>query len=365
MIPSLLAMIRKEFHQIRRDPVMLRLIFLAPLIQLMVLAYAISTDVKYIGMAVYDFDRSALSRAFVRSMSAGEYFIPTRGEGSLLESERNLLTGDHDVNLVIRPDFSKRLQTSRPVTLGFVADGANANSASIAMGYAGRITAQFVQSQFGSKRQVTLRERILYNPEGESVYFMVPGIVAVLLTMITVLLTSMGIVRERERGTLEQLMVTPIPTPALILGKIIPFAILGYAEMSIALAVGIFWFDIPFAGSWGLLYGLAFVYLLTTLGLGMLISTLTTTQQQAMFFTWFFTIFAILTSGFFVPIENMPSVVQKLTYLNPLRYFMTIVRGIMMKGAGLDELFYEALALAVFAVSMFSFSWIRFGKRVG
>jgi ABC-2 type transport system permease protein len=193
---------------------------------------------------------------------------------------------------------------------------------------------------------------------------MVPGIVAVLLTMITMLLTSLAIVREREQGTLEQLMVTPIRTPALILGKTIPFAILGYLEMSIALAVGIFWFHIPFAGSWPLLYGLAFVYLLTTLGVGMFVSTLTSTQQQAMFFTWFFAIFAILTSGFFIPIENMPPFVQKLTYLNPLRYFMTIVRGIMMKGAGLNELRGEALALVAFSAAMFGLSSLRFAKRV-
>jgi ABC-2 type transport system permease protein len=364
MIPALFAMMRKEFHQIRRDPIMLRMIFFPPIVQLMVLAYAISTDVKYIHTAVYDFDRSLLSREFVRSMSAGDYFIPSRGEASLLESERNLLTGKYDVNLFIHPGFSKRLHSSRPVALGLVADGANANSASIAMGYANRIASQFTQKQLGVAPFMTLREKILYNPEGESVYFMVPGIVAVLLTMITVLLTSMAIVRERERGTLEQLLVTPIPVSALILGKIIPFAVLGYLEMSIALAVGILWFGIPFAGSWGLLYGIAFVYLLTTLGIGMLVSTLTNTQQQAMFFTWFFTIFAIMTSGFFIPIENMPSFVQKLTYLNPLRYFMTIVRGIMMKGAGLEELRFEVLALVIFSISMFSFSWIRFGKRV-
>jgi ABC-2 type transport system permease protein len=175
----------------------------------------------------------------------------------------------------------------------------------------------------------------------------------------------MAIVREREKGTLEQLMVSPIPTPALILGKIIPFAVLGYIELSVALAIAILWFGIPFAGSWPLLYALSFIYILTTLGVGMLVSTLTSTQQQAMFFTWFFTIFAILMSGFFIPIDNMPAVLQRLTYLNPLRYYMIIVRGIMMKGAGLESLRTEAIALVVFAAAMFSFSWMRFQKRVG
>jgi ABC-2 type transport system permease protein len=296
-------------------------------------------------------------------MSVGNYFIPSQSPVPLLESEENLRTGDKNVNLIIPNDFSEGLRNSKPVMIGFVADGANANSASIATGYANLIAFQFSERLSRSAFPVVLRQRILYNPEGESVYHIVPGIVAVLLTMVTTLLTAMAIVRERERGTLEQLMVSPIPIPALILGKIIPFAALGYIEFSIALALGVAWFKIPFVGSWPLLYGLSLLFVLTTLGVGMLISTMTNTQQQAMFFTWFFTIYAILMSGFFIPIENMPFFVQKLTYLNPLRYFMIIVRGIMMKGAGLESLRTEVLALVIFAVSMFSFSWMRFQKR--
>jgi ABC-2 type transport system permease protein len=364
MVRTIFALVKKEFYQIRRDRVVLRLIFLAPLIQLFILAYAISTDVKYIYTAVYDYDRSTLSREFVRSISVGDYFIPGSSETPLLECEENLMTGTENVNLIIPPGFSEDLGSRRPSTLGLVVDGANANSASIAVGYANLVALHFTERLSPAHPSITLAQKILYNPEGESLYFMVPGIVAVLLTMITMLLTSLAIVRERESGTLEQLMVSPIRTPALILGKTIPFAVLGYVEISIALAVGVFWFKIPFVGSWPLLYALAFVYLLTTLGLGMLISTMTSTQQQAMFFTWFFSIFAILTSGFFIPIENMPIFVQKLTYLNPLRYFMTIVRGIMMKGAGIETLRTEVLALIVFSVVTFSISSMRFAKRV-
>jgi ABC-2 type transport system permease protein len=365
MFRTVNAIVRKELNQIRRDHLMLRLIFVAPILQLFVLAYAISTDVKHIDTAVYDYDRTHLSRDFVRSMSVGEYFTPDVDETPLLWSDENLRTGSREVNLVIPPRFSKRLLTSRPATIGFIVDGSNANSASIASGYANLIAFRYARRLDGGlEYPILLLPRVLYNPEGESVYFIVPGIVAVLLTMITMLLTSLAIVRERERGTLEQLMVTPIRVPALIIGKTIPFALLGYLEMSIALAVGIWWFGIPFAGSWPLLYGLAFVYLLTALGIGMFVSTVTSTQQQAMFFTWFFAIFAILTSGFFIPIENMPPFVQKLTYLNPLRYFMTIVRGIMMKGAGLAELRFEALALVGFSVVMFGLASMRFVKRV-
>ena len=364
MIQAILAMVVKEFHQIRRDRFTLRLIFIAPVMQMMVLAYAISTDVKYVYTAVYDYDQRELSREFVRSMSAGDYFIPSHSPVSLLDSEENLRSGHKNVNLIIPRDFSEGLRNSKPVMIGFVADGANANSASIATGYANLIAFQFSERLSGSSFPVVLRQRILYNPEGESVYHIVPGIVAILLTMVTTLLTAMAIVRERERGTLEQLMVSPIPVPALILGKTIPFAVLGYIEFSIALALGIVWFKIPFVGSWFLLYGLSLLFVLTTLGVGMLISTMTSTQQQAMFFTWFFTIYAILMSGFFIPIENMPPLVRWLTYLNPVRYFMTIVRGIMMKGAGLESLRTEVLALVIFGVSMFSLSWVRFHKRV-
>jgi ABC-2 type transport system permease protein len=182
--------------------------------------------------------------------------------------------------------------------------------------------------------------------------------------MVTVMLTSMAIVREREIGTLEQLMVTPIPTPALILGKTIPFALIGFLEMSLGLFLGVLWFRIPFVGSWLLLYALSFVFLFTTLGTGMFISTISTTQQQAMFFAWFFVVFALLTSGFFTPIANMPKSIQYLTFLNPLRFFMKIVRAIMMKGASIDILWPQAAMMIGFGAIVFTVSWLRFSKRV-
>jgi ABC-2 type transport system permease protein len=364
MIRTVLALMRKEFYQVIRDRNMLSLIFLAPMIQLLVLGYAINTDVKNIYTAVYDYDRSVLSREYVRSLSAGDYFVVEPSDLHLLDADRGFTENRFNVSLIIPPHFSDRLEKGLPATAGFVVDGSNANSAAIAMGYAGLITNKFNRDHTGLSMPVTMRQRILYNPEQESVNFMVPGIVAVLLLMITSMLTSMAIVREREVGTLEQLMVTPITTPELIMGKTIPFAILGFIEMSVALAFGVIWFGIPFVGSWPLLYLLSFIFLFTTLGVGMFVSTVTKTQQQAMFFAWFFMIFAILTSGFFTPISNMPQSVQYLTYLNPLRYFIVIVRGIMMKGAGLDVLYPQVLALIVFGLVIFTFSALRFSKRV-
>lgn len=364
MVRTVLALMKKEFLQVLRDRNMLRLIFLMPTIQLFVLGYAVSTDVKLIRTAVYDYDKSDLSREYARSLSAGDYFLTGSSEFSILDAERGFKENKFDAALIIPQNFSADLEESKQTQVGFLVDGTNANSASIALGYASLITRQFNQRMTGFKQPIELRQTKLYNPEGESVYFMVPGIIATLLTMITAMLTAMAIVREREIGTLEQLMVTPISTPALILGKTIPFALIGFVEMSLALLLGVIWFKIPFAGSWILLYSLSLLFLFTTLGVGMFISTISSTQQQAMFLTWFFAIFAILTSGFFTPIANMPRLIQHLTLLNPLRYFMATVRGIMMKGSSLDVLYPQVVAMLIFGVTIFTFSWLRFSKRV-
>ncbi len=364
MRQTILALIKKEFLQVLRDFTMMRMIVVMPIIQMLVLGYAINTDVKYIYTAVYDFDKSRESRELTESFAAGEYFIPGDYGLDLMDAEEGFLERRFNAILVIPENFGDNLKGLKKAPVGFIVDGANANSATIALGYANLIAMQYNRQKMNIPEPIELRQKLLYNPEAESVYYMVPGIVSVLLTMITMMLTAMAIVREREIGTLEQLMVTPITVPALILGKTIPFAILGFLEMSIALAFGVLWFGIPFVGSWWLLYALALIFLFTTLGMGMFISTISSTQQQAMFLTWFFSIFALLTSGFFAPISNMPQSVQYLTYLNPLRYFMVIVRGIMMKGAGAGDLIPEIAAMVAFGTVIFTFSWIRLSKRV-
>jgi ABC-2 type transport system permease protein len=364
MFRTVMALVRKEFLQVIRDFNMLRMIFMMPIIQLLILGYAVNTDVKLIYTAVYDYDRSELSRDYIRSLSAGNYFVTGSSRFSVLDADLGFKENEYNVVLTIPRDFSRNLMQSKSTEVGLLVDGTNANSASIALGYSNIITSQFNRRVTGLSQPISMRQTRLYNPEARSVNYMVPGIVALLLTMITVMLTSMAIVREREMGTLEQLMVTPIKTPALILGKTIPFAILGFMEVSVALLFGITWFHIPFAGSWGLLYGLALVYLFIPLGIGMFISTISSSQQQAMFFAWFFSIFAILTSGFFAPIANMPKIIQYLTYLNPLRYFMKIVRAIMMKGASIDALYPEVIAMVIFGAVVFTISWLRFSKRV-
>ncbi len=362
------GLVKKEFIQIRRDRQMMRIIFIVPIIQLLLLGYAVNTDVKRLAIDVYDFDRSRYSREFVQAFKAGDYFISEEriADGQqqpLWRMERRFEGGEAEVAVVIPDDFSEGLIDGRKVTVGFIADGSDANAARAGIGYAGQIVQRFSQHLTGAESNLKMRCKFLYNPELESVYYMVPGIVATLLTMITVILTSMAIVREREKGTLEQLTVTPISSAALLLGKITTFAILGLVEMAVALAVGILWFGVPFVGSPLLLLALSALYLLTTLGIGMYFSTITSTQQQAMFLAWFFAVFAILTSGFFTPISNMPQWTQYITLLNPMRYFMEIVRGILMKGSGVIDLAEQIMALVVYGLVIFSLAAMRFTKR--
>ncbi len=360
---AFVGLVKKEFLQVFRDTNMLRLIFAMPLIQLILFGYVVNTEVKQIALDVYDFDHSQLACEFISAMRAGNYFIPNQVETSLIDLQNRFKRGTGEMALIIPEDFSEKIVQGEEVTIGLVADGTNSNSALIGLGYAARITQKFSQEQSHLHPLVELRQQVLYNPEAESVYYMVPGIVAALLTMLAVMLTSMSIVREREQGTLEQLLVTPISTITLLLGKITPFAILGLFETVFVLTAGALWFGVPFVGSPVLLFVLTAIYLLAALGMGMFFSTVTTTQQQAMFLAWFFAIFALLTSGFFTPIANMPQWLQYLTYLNPMRYFLSIVRAIMMRGAGFFDLLPDIIAQTVFAIVIFGFSALRFTKR--
>ncbi|MDX9858761.1 MAG: ABC transporter permease [candidate division Zixibacteria bacterium] len=369
MIRAYLGLVRKEFLQVLRDRNMLRIIFAVPIIQLLLLGYTVTTDVKYIALDVYDFNQSRYSRELVVAAGAGDYFTISDDLQPMLshpvyDLHTRFQRGDAEMALLIPEDFSQKISARESVTVGLVVDGSNASSAATALGYMNQIVREYSADVTGVRIPVEIRPTVLYNPEAESVYFMVPGIVATLLTMITIMLTSMAIVREKEMGTLEQLLVTPISGTVLLFGKLSAFAVLGIIEISFALVVGVLWFGIPFVGSPVLLFALASLYMVATLGIGLLFSTVTSTQQQAMFFAWFFSIFAILTSGFFTPISNMPEWIRPVTYLNPMRYFVAIVRGIMMRGAGCAELMSEVYPMAVFAITVFAIAALRFRKRV-
>ncbi|MFH2050261.1 MAG: ABC transporter permease [bacterium] len=361
---TLLGLIKKEFIQVFRDRNMIRLIFLMPVVQLILFGYVVNIDVKNINLDVYDLDQSYESRELIQKASVNSYFIPNDTVIALKNLEDNFQNSSSDMAVIIPPDFSENLMKKGKPTITLISDGSNANSTSIGIGYMMQIMQSFNRNYYNIETPLEMRFNVLYNPEAESVYYMVPGIVATLLTMITVMLTSMAIVREREMGTLEQLLVTPIKGRMLLLGKLIPFALLGLFEIIIALTVGVFWFNVPFVGSPLLLFSLSGLYLITPLGIGLFFSNVTSTQQQAMFFAWFFSVFAILTSGFFTPISNMPNWMQYITYLNPMRYFMEIVRAIMMKGAGLQDLIFQVVMLIIYGVSIFSLSALRFSKRI-
>jgi ABC-2 type transport system permease protein len=372
---QILYILRKEFQQILRDRFMLAVLFVVPIVQLFILAYAITTDVKHLSTVICDLDRSAASRELVEAFHHSGYFDLNHFTSRQKDIKRYLDAEKAVIGLVIPVNFSRELKSGTSPNVQILLDGQNSNSSVIAMGYSQRIIQQFMMQKLKDTlrknpdvaemiHQVEPETRVWYNPNLKSAYYMIPGIIALLLTMITALLTSLAIVREREIGTLEQLMVTPIRPYQLILGKIIPFAVLGYIEFSIAMVIAVIWWRIPFIGSIPTLAAYIAAYILTTLGLGVFISTTVKTQQQALFFCWFFIIFALLMSGFFFPIENMPESLQYLTYLDPLRYFISVMRELILKGAGFKQMWQEMAALIIFGAVIFSLSVLRFQKRI-
>ena len=369
------AIVKKEFIQVFRDPMMLRIIFIIPMVQLFILGYAITFDVKNVALVVRDADKTNISRLLLEKVIQSRRFKIAGYEQAQDRLKGYFETGKASLTLAIPKGFEKDLARGRQPELQILVDGVDSNTSLVAMGYLQRIIADskdYLSAELGitqpvlsrSSLKISPRIRVWFNPNLESKFFMLPGIVAILVTMTTTLLTGLGIVRERELGTLEQLNVTPIRPWQLMLGKTIPFAILGFILFSLALTVLVLWYRIPMVGSLGLLLLFAFIFLLSTLGVGLFISTVATTQQQAVFLAFFFTIFAILTSGLFAPIHNMPPFVQKLTYLNPVRYFMDIVRGIYLKGSGIEYLWPDGVALLAWGIGAISLASFRFKKQI-
>ncbi len=371
---KVLHLVRKELWQVSRDPNMLRIIFVVPMFQLLVLGYAITTDIKNLDILICDYDRSTVSRSIIERFSYTEYFNVKQRDVKPAEVEKYLFRSEVVLALVIPEDFGKELEMNRSPELQILVDGQNSNSSAVALGYSNRILLDFMSDHVSlsaarnpniarNVKMITPMNQAWYNPELKSVYYMIPGIISILLTIITMLLTGMAIVKEREIGTLDQLMVTPIKSWQLIAGKTIPFALLGFVEISIAMTFGVLWFKVPIVGSLPFLALLAGIFIMTTLGLGIFVSTLVNTQQQSLFLTWFLMVTFIMLSGFFYPIENMPDWVQFITYANPLRYFIAILRELFLKGAGLNALWPELLSLLTIGVTIFSMAVLRFHKR--
>lgn len=363
-------LVRKELWQTMRDRAMLAVIFIVPAIQIFILSYAINTDVRNLSLLIDDADRSVLSRELAERFCHQEYFVVRGAEESPQQQRRRLDRGEAVALLRIPAKFSEDLKNGRRPALQLVIDGQNSNQALIAQGYAARIVQAFSLDRLSpapaSARRPLLEiaPRVLYNPELKSRHYMVPGVLSMMLLVVTTLLTTLALVKEREIGTLEQLMVTPIRKHQLILGKVIPFFGLGLIMIAVAGTIAVLWFGVPFRGSLLTLGPFLILFLLCTLSLGILISTLSRTQQQAVFVAWFFLIFGVMLSGFFYPIDNMPRFFQYLTLLNPLRYFLAGVREIFLKGTGWDGLWPDALGLALFGVTVCTLAVWRFRKRL-
>ncbi len=368
-------MLVKEFIQVLRDPRMKAMIFVIPVIQLIVFGYAVTTDVAHIRTAVYDLDKSTESRALIERFTASGYFTVVATPDNPQTLGRLLDKGEVTLAMQINAGFADDLRSGRQAVIQSMVDGTDSNTGTVAMDYAQRITAEFsgarsalppdiTQVAQPSSRPVELRSRAWFNPDLKSRNFNVPGVIAVIVLLMSLLLTSMAVVREREIGTMEQLMVTPIRPLELILGKTLPFVLISYVDILLVTAVGILWFDISIQGSFPLLLFGAGLYLMSAIGMGLFISTISRTQQQALMASFFFYLPAILLSGFMFPISNMPEPAQWVTYINPLRYFLVIIRGIFLKGNGLDVLWPQFAALAVLGVALLALSSLRFQKRM-
>jgi ABC-2 type transport system permease protein len=374
---TILHIVRKEFIQLRRDPNMLRMSIFAPIFQLLILGYAANLDVRDIPTVVCDLDRTETSREFLSSFANSGYFALESYADRIEEVDQYIDKGKASIAIVIPTGFGDKVAGKRPAQLQIIADGAETNSATIGLNYATMIVAKYSSSiilqTFERLKTLGLRParvnpevRVWYNPALKSRNFMIPSVLGLLLMVMTTIMTSLGLVKEKEMGTLEQLIVTPIKPFQLIIGKLTPFIILGIVDIILVILLATFWFNIPVKGGVPLLFGLCFIFLMTTLGLGLFVSTVSKTQQQAMMTAVFFVIMPmIFLSGFVFPIENMPKLIQVCTYFLPLRYFFVVIRGLFLKGVGLAELWTETLALLGFGIVILSMSIIRFHKKLG
>ncbi len=361
----------KEFLELRLNPRLFGVVVVAPIIQLTLLGYAATTDIKDVPLVVADGDRSARSRELVARFEGSTTFSVVATVTTVAEVEPYLERGTAWLALSVPAGYGAALEQHAPATIQVVADGSDANSTTVALGHATSLIAGYAQELAAASDPASLtappieaRIRVWYNPRLESRFFMIPGVLALVLLVVTANLASMAVVREKELGTLEQLNVTPLRRWELIVGKLLPYGLIAMVDVLLVVAVAVGWFQIPLRGSLLLLLSMSLVYVLSTLALGLFISTISDTQQQAMMTsTFFFLTPMIYLSGFIFPIENMPAIIQQATYLIPLRYYLVIVRGIFLKGIGLDLLWPQALALAGWGTGMLMLAVVRSRKR--
>ncbi len=374
MWPRLLSIIRKEFVQIFRDARTVTIVLIIPVLQLFLMGYAATNDVKNVPLAVLDRSRSPQSRALIDAFQASNYFRVAY----VVDSEDALQTliqgGDARAALIIPPDYARQLIEGK-AQVAVILDGSDPTVGSTALSAAQLIgqrqATKILEEKLSAIGQsemlrppLEVRPRVWYNPDLVSAYFMIPGVIGMILYAITSVLTATAIVRERERGTIEQLIVTPIRSWELVVGKILPYVLLAFFDTLEVLVIGHWWFGVPLRGSVSLLLALSGLLLLSGLGIGLLASTIANTQQEAMLSVWMTLLPAIFLSGFFFPIEAMPKILQWISYAIPLRYYLVIIRAILIKGAGWSVLQDESLALALLGFSLMGAAALRFRKRL-
>ena len=362
---TLINIFRKELLQLRRDPKIVPILFMAPVIQLTILGYAATTDVRRVELAVCDLDRTAASRELVEAFTSSTYFRQVVSVDDQRKFDRWLDSSRARIALTIPSGFAADRSVGRPTQVQFVADGSDAMVGTLGLSYAQGVLRDAARAG-GMTLPLELLPKVLYNPDLVSRNFMVPGVLAMIIMIMTMMLSSMALVRETELGTMEQLLVTPLKPGSIIVGKLVPYALVGTVEIMTALPVVLFWFKVPLRGSLVVLAALTLPFMLCTLGLGLLVSTLARTQQQAMMIASFvFMLPQIYLSGFIFPIQNMPAVFQWITYVVPLRYYVTVLRGVFLKGVGVDVLWPQGLAMALLGILILTTARLRFRQRIG
>lgn len=374
MNSRLISIIRKEFIQIFRDPRTLVLVIVMPMLQLFLLGYAATTDVKNISLAVWDQSQSQPSRALMDAFRAANYFSIDYPVGSDDEYKELIEQGKIRAALIIPPDYEVRLLEGR-AQVSLVLDGSDATVGGTALSTARLIGQSYATKVLTEQAALTgrpfsfnppldVRTQVWYNPDLIAAYFNVPGVIGMILYFITTLLTASSIVRERERGTIEQLIVTPIRSWELVVGKILPYSILALVDMVEVLLIGHWWFKVPIKGDLGLIFALSGLFLISSLGIGLFASTVANTQQEAFITVMVTMLPSIFLSGFFFPIEAMPRFLQYVSAIVPLRYYLVIIRALLLKGVGLSALQNEVIALTIFAVVIMGIAALRFRKRL-
>ncbi|HKZ44183.1 MAG TPA: ABC transporter permease [Anaerolineales bacterium] len=375
MSSRLASIIRKEFLQILRDKRTLAIVILIPIIQLFLLGYSATSDIRNVPLAVFDQCKCSQSRDLLEAYRNADFFQLKYDVNSHDDIRLLIEKGDIMAGMIIPPDFDVQL-INGDAQVAFILDGSNATAGSTALSAATLIGQSFSTSLMVEKLErtgldpdtfkppLTVQTRVWYNPDLVSSFFMIPGVIGMILFAITSILTATAIVRERERGTIEQLIVTPIRSWELVVGKILPYVILAFIDTLESLAIGHWWFKVPIRGDFGLILACSGLLLLSGLGIGLFASTIANTQQEAMLTVWMTLLPSIFLSGFFFPIEAMPKILQAVSYLVPLRYYLVILRALLMKGVGAAAIMNEIIPLAVFGVLIMAAAAMRFRKRL-